>query len=232
MPKVKLPRINFSWNSDLAYAVGLLATDGNLSSDGRHVILTSSDKQLLETFTACLKKENKIALNHAGNLAKKTSYHVQIGDVVFYDWLKKIGLMPKKSLVIGKLKINKKYFRDFLRGHLDGDGSIIHYKDGYHAYLNPNYIYDRLFVYFISASKKHILWLRGTIVDLRKISGSVQTDRPADTAKTNNPMHRLKFSTKEAKILLNWIYYKEGLPCLHRKFIIAKSFLNYVHRNN
>ena len=31
------------WNHNLAYAIGLLATDGNLSSDGRHMALVSKD---------------------------------------------------------------------------------------------------------------------------------------------------------------------------------------------
>src|SRR3972149_3362535 len=42
------------WAPELAYAVGLLAPDGNLSGDGRHLSLTSKDRDLLETFRTCL----------------------------------------------------------------------------------------------------------------------------------------------------------------------------------
>src|SRR2546421_2559786 len=42
------------WASDIAYAVGLLATDGNLSRNGRTVSVSSKDADLLETVRRCL----------------------------------------------------------------------------------------------------------------------------------------------------------------------------------
>lgn len=38
------------WSSDLAYAIGLITTDGSLSIDGRHINLTSKDIDQVETF--------------------------------------------------------------------------------------------------------------------------------------------------------------------------------------
>ena len=166
-----------------------------------------------------------ISRNPPGSLSKKLSFRVQISDVTLYKWLTTVGLSPNKTLTIGKLNINDDYFPDFLRGHIDGDGSIIYYKDSYNSHLNPKYVYDRLFVYVISASEKHVLWIRKTIKRLKGLSGSIQKRLPSKLG--TNPMYVLKFSTKEAKILLNWIYYKSDLPCLERKFIIAKPFLNF-----
>lgn len=226
MPRLRLLRKDFLWNANLAYAVGLLTTDGNLSSDKRHIIFVSTDTELIKTFRKCLNKGNKISKNPPGQFSKKQAYRIQIGDVVLYDWLKKIGLTPNKSLSIGKIKIPDKYFPDFLRGHLDGDGSIIYYKDRYNTKLNPKYIYDRLFLFFISASKKHMTWLRNKIYKLVGVRGSIQ-QRVTKTQAGTNPLNRLKYSTKEAKILLNWIYYKPGLPCLERKYKIAEPFLSY-----
>lgn len=211
------------WTSKLAYAVGIITTDGNLSKDNRHVTLTSVDTQLLEVFKKCLNKNNRITLNPSSNISRKQGYRVQIGDVNLYDFLVKIGLFPNKSLTIGPLQIPEIYFRDFLRGHLDGDGSIIYYKDRYNTYLNPKYIYDRLFVYFISASEKHIKWLQENIGQLVKIKGSFS--KQLWKKRKKSVIYRLKFSTKQAKIILNWIYYKPNLPCLLRKYLIAKPFL-------
>lgn len=224
MPKLRLVRKDFKWNRNLAYAVGLLTTDGNLSSDKRHIVFVSTDTDLIKTFRKCLNKNNKISKHPLSRSSKKQAYRLQIGDVVLYDWLRKIGLTPKKSLSIGKIKIQNKYFPDFLRGHLDGDGSIIYYKDRYNTKLNPKYIYNRLFVYFLSASSKHIEWLRSKIFELIKIKGSVSR-KITKTQKGTNSMTRLKFSTKETKVLLNWIYYRPNLPCLLRKYEIAKPFL-------
>ncbi len=217
------PKKVIRWSFELAYAVGLITTDGNLSKDNRHITLTSTDRQLLCTFKCCLGKNNRITENTPTKRFRKKAFKVQLSDVTFYDFLIKIGLFPNKSLTIGELKIPQKYFVDFLRGHLDGDGSIIYYKDRYNSYLNPKYVYDRLFIYFISASKKHVKWLQKNIIKLKKIHGNIECLK--FKTKTNNPFYRLKFSTKEAKIILNSIYYKNNLPCLLRKYQIAKPFL-------
>ncbi len=129
MSRKKLPYKDFKWTSKLAYAVGLLTTDGNLSKDGRHITMRSSDIQLLETFKECLNLTNKISQSKSDGRATKPSYRVQFSRVQLYRWLLKIGLFPHKTYTIGELKIPNKYFRDFLRGHLDGDGNIENYKD-------------------------------------------------------------------------------------------------------
>src|SRR5262245_6872784 len=76
----------FAWSHELAYAVGLIATDGNLSPDGRHMTVVSKDYDLLETLRACLGLNNAIT-NHS----KLTiAYRIQWGDRQFYDWLQSI----------------------------------------------------------------------------------------------------------------------------------------------
>lgn len=224
MPAYRITNTAVRWSSDKAYAVGLITTDGNLSIDGRHIIFISTDKQLIETFRKCLKKTNKIAFHLPSKIGKKQAYRIQIGDITLYEWLKKIGLFPNKSLTISDISIPNRYFRDFLRGHLDGDGSIIYYLDKYNTPLNPKYVYDRLFVFFLSASRKHLEWLRAKIYDLKGLRGSFQILK-SKSQLGNSTYYRIKFSTKEAKILLNWIYYKNNLPKLERKFKTAQPFL-------
>lgn len=223
--QLPLPAL-MTWTSNLAYAVGLITSDGCLSPDGRHIILTSVDRQLLNTFKECLNKDYKTSINPKGGYAnKKVAYRVQFSDVKLYNWLLKIGVTPNKSLTIGPLKINLKYFRDFLRGHLDGDGSIIHYKDKYLTHIKASYIYDRLFIYFISASAEHLKWLRSQIILTKGLKGSISKTVDFRTDKKGSSMYKLKYSTKEAKKLLNWIYYKPNLPRLERKFKIAEPYL-------
>ena len=129
------------FSSNLAYAIGLITTDGCLYSDQRHISLVSADKQLIETFNKCLGKTNRITINPRSSLSKNDSYRVQIEDVKLFRWLSTIGLFPNKSLTLGKIKINDRFFPDFLRGHLDGDGSIVSYEDKYLQHINPKYIY-------------------------------------------------------------------------------------------
>ncbi len=44
------------WSPDLAYVVGLIATDGNLSSDGRHITIRSNDRPILDICRKILQK--------------------------------------------------------------------------------------------------------------------------------------------------------------------------------
>jgi len=67
----------FKWSNNLAYAVGLLATDGCLSKDGRHIDLTSKDIEQLENFMLCVGKKRKIGLKTSG-----------FSDKYFFDFLR------------------------------------------------------------------------------------------------------------------------------------------------
>jgi hypothetical protein len=44
-------KVKIVWSSNMSYAIGLLTTDGCLSSDGRHILLTSKDKEQLNNFS-------------------------------------------------------------------------------------------------------------------------------------------------------------------------------------
>lgn len=224
MPKKKLPDKIFKWTPNLAYIIGLLTTDGNLSNDGRHITMRSSDVQLLKTFKKCLKISTKIVRSKNDGWAKNPSYRVQFSNVQFYKWLLKIGLFPRKTYTIGKLKIADIYFRDFLRGHLDGDGSICTYQDKWNTFKNPKYIYTRLWVKFMSASKNHIYWIRNTIEKFLNISGHLSERKPFRDYQTTSTWG-LKFGKHDSLKLLKWIYYKKNLPCLHRKYKIVEKFL-------
>jgi len=209
-PKPKTKKV--IWSPELAYAIGLITTDGSLSSDGRHFDFTSTDIQLLETFKKCLKINNKItskSSGFSGYANSKNAYHVQFGDVTLYRWCTKIGLMPNKTKKLGVLLIPEKYFFDFLRGHLDGDGCIRKYQDP--VYQNS----QRLYVNFCSASLTHLKWLQNTINKLLTIKGFMR----------KNPIYYLTYAKNDSVKLLKSLYHSDNLPCLKRKFMIARSFL-------
>lgn len=218
----------YKWSSNLAYAVGLLTTDGNLSKDHRHICLSSSDKDLLEIFKDCLLLKSKISLKNRSVYSKKLSYRIQFSDTNFYRWLQKIGLKPAKTYTLGKIDISNEFFRDFLRGHLDGDGTILTYVDKYNHYHGKTYVNQRIYTKFISASPEHIRWLQQKIQSLLGTKGSVNSNV---SKKPNRvPIWVLKFAKKESLKLLEWIYYKPNLPCLERKRVIANKCKNLGKR--
>ena len=228
MPKAKLPFKEFSWTPELAYAIGLIATDGNLSGDGRHITMRSTDHQLLETFCQCLGLQNSICQskeNHKDGYKRKPAYRVQFSNVQFYNWLISIGITPAKSHTIGEIKLPEEYFRDFLRGHLDGDGSILTYQDRYNFYKGKRYLNTRLYTYFISASKKHIHWLYEMIKKTTPIQGAVIFQRPI---RGRVAMWKIKIAKYESLKLFQWLYYRPELPALERKRELAEYFLQKI----
>ena len=198
------------WSPEIAYVVGLITTDGNLSIDGYHLEMTSKDIQLLNTFKRCLGIKNKITTKLSGYTGKKSCYRVQFGNVILYRWLLNLGLMPNKTKRLGALRVPNKYFFDFLRGHLDGDGCIRKYQDP----VYPNS--ERLYIRFFSASHKHIQWIQKKIKSLLGIKGYTRHE-------TTGLL--LSFAKKDSLKLLPYLYPTKNVPCLKRKYKIIKDFL-------
>lgn len=206
-----------SWSSELAYAVGLIATDGNLSSDGRHMAMPSKDLQLLESLRCCLGLDNRIVRRANG---KGHIYRLQWGDRRFYDWLLGIGLTPAKSLTLGPLAVPDDHFADFFRGCVDGDGTILVYTDRFHTVKNDRYVYQRLYVSLYSASRPFLDWVQRTIHRLLGVGGSVNEHRRPGRRTT----YALRYAKAESIQLLAWMYRVPHAPCLVRKRNKAVSF--------
>lgn len=175
----------------------------------------------IDTFRRILKLRNPIRPQPPGGLGVP-ALRVQFGDRLFYDWLVEIGFTPQKTYTIGPLSIPDEFFPDFLRGHLDGDGSVTAYVDRFQTKLKPEYVYQRLYVRFLSASRPHIEWLQECIAKLLGVDGYLSS-RLGPLAKV--PLNTLHFAKKDAVVLLRWIYYAPDVPCLLRKRAIAEPFL-------
>ena len=157
----------YKWNEELAYCVGLLASDGNLSKDGRHIAFVSKDKDLVEKFKNTLDLTNKISFKASGYNKNGKYYYIQLGNRNFYLWLNRIGLTSTKSKTIGPLLISKKYFFGFLRGLLDGDGCVTSFK---HAESK----YPQIRIKFASGSKKFLIWLDSKVDSYLGIKGRIE----------------------------------------------------------
>ena len=105
-----LGKVKTKWSAEFAYAIGLLTTDGSLSKDRRHINFTSKDRDLVMTFKRCLKLDNVIGRKTSGSTKEKKYFQIQFGDVLFYRFLLKIGLMPNKTKKLGDLNIPQKLF--------------------------------------------------------------------------------------------------------------------------
>jgi predicted GIY-YIG superfamily endonuclease len=209
-PRFVPPTSAEEWSAELAYAVGLIATDGCLSSDRKTVAQVSKDLDLLETFKRCIGTAAPIRPHG-------TALRVQISDVGLYRWLETIGLTPKKSLTLGPLAVPDDLIAHVVRGLLDGDGSI------YTGLTTPNrsryplHSYQRLLVKFHSASPVHIEWLRQTINRVLGLEGWVTAKRKRDASRNYAPVYMLRYSKHESMVLLPWLYQDANGALLERK---------------
>ena len=174
---------------------------------------------MLESLRDCLGLTNSITRTSGG--LGGSCYRLQWGDRIFYRWLLDIGLMPAKSLRLGPLHVPDQWFRDFLRGCIDGDGSILTYTDRYNASKNPRYIYTRVYVSLVSASPPFIKWLRASVQRLRQLSGDIGVRK----SERHHDIWRLRYAKRESLALLRWIYYAPDVTCLQRKRDLAAPFL-------
>lgn len=203
--------ISEKWNANLAYAIGLIATDGCLSSDGLLIDLTSKDREQLLNFSKCLGVNFKI-----GNKWKKNGdkhLRIQFKNRIFYDFLLSIGLTPRKSLTMGKLVIPDKYFFDFLRGCFDGDGC-------FYSYWDPRWRSSHMFyLEFASASLEHLVWLQKEIKNRVHINGHIN-------GRKKKVFFQLKYAKKESLEIIKKMYYTSRVVCLSRKRIKIEKALN------
>lgn len=208
-----LSKVVIKWSPEFAYAIGLLVTDGCLSSDGRHFDFTSKDKDQILTFSRCLGlRDIKIGKKKSGFANSKEYFRVQFGDVIFYRWLNDLGLTSKKSKTIGSLKIPDKYFFDFLRGCFDGDGSM-------YAYWDPRWRSSYMFyMQFVSASSYFLKWLQDSIFRLAHICGRIQSG--------GRSVQQLRFAKAETRVLFDKMFYSADIPFLERKFLKAQTIFN------
>lgn len=201
----KRKELNIS-GSNLWYLVGLITSDGNLSKDGRHIDITAKEKNFLQRIKESLILVNKVCKKNKGT--PKQAYRIQIANKEFYEFLLSIGLTQNKSLTIGELKVPKEYFIDFLRGCIDGDGSIM-------AFKHPESKNPQLRIRLCSASIDFLNWIKKENEKFGVI-GYIKNGKRA---------YLLEYAMSDSINLLNKIYYK-GFPCsLSRKFLFAKTYL-------
>lgn len=207
-------KVIITWSSNFAYAIGLLVSDGSLSSNGRHITLTSADRDQLENYLRALDIDvyiGKVQRKHGGAM------RVQFGDVLFYQFLMSIGLMPNKSKIIGAIDIPDKYFFDFLRGLFDGDGCTYSYWD---KRWRSSFMF---YVCFVSASEKFITWLRNKIEQQLDIRGHVTH------AKKKSIYTQLKYAKTDGLKLLSKMYKTSKNPIyLERKRLKIDKMLRIV----
>ena len=196
-------KIKIEWLSSFAYGVGLMTSDGNLNSDGRHLSFKSAENELIEKFKTSFKLTNKITRSARGGEPEKRYLNVFFGDVVFYRFLNSIGITKAKSKTIKAVTIPDLHFADFLRGLFDGDGTF---------YTSWDKRWPSSFVFqiaFASASLEFIRWLKARLTHLYGVKGIICKGAG---------VFNLRYVKGDTRKLYAVMYHHENLLYLTRKY--------------
>ena len=191
----------YVWNPQIAYLAGLIASDGCLSNNGRHLNVTSKDIEILENVQRILDLKVKIGVKRNG--FGGFGNFVQFGDVALYDFLLNAGITPAKSKTILKVDVPNQFYGDFLRGLFDGDGTV-------YGFWDPRWRSSLMYYTgFISASNSFLRWL--------SITNSEIIGTSPGKIKQNNRAQTLTYAKKDSQKLFNAMYADLNAPCLSRK---------------
>ncbi|NJN14839.1 MAG: hypothetical protein HC822_00245 [Oscillochloris sp.] len=196
------------WSPAMAYVLGYWWADGymRIKSSGAHIIeFASVDYGHLLLIASAIGEKydlRKIKANEA-------CYGMEFCSKQMYYDLLTLGGMPNKSNVIGFPDIPPELLVHFVRGFVDGDGTL--------AWNG-----DRPILQIYSGSRQLLADMAHAI--------KVQIGIPAPNVIANRKLWNIKWSTTRAKCLAAWLYHDNPGLALDRKAAIAADFLNWQPR--
>ena len=203
-------KVKIRWKDNFAYAIGLITADGCLSSDKRHISLSSKDLEMINNLKVALVLGNKTRRNARGGEKEKRYFVVEFGDKVFYQFLNSIGLHSAKSKTIKSVQIPDQWFSSFLRGLFDGDGTF---------YSSWDKRWPNSFIFkmsFASASPDFVKWLGQSLTRLYGVKGFIRK---------GDGVFNLIYCKGDSRKLYNAMYYKKNLLYLTRKYDKIRGIL-------
>lgn len=127
------------WSDEMAYVLGVIYTDGNIyvgnkSDNSLKTVKTMPRISIVQKEPELLEKV-KLLMNcdaplyhrkekYYNGIKSGSTYSLSISNYPIFNSLLKIGLTPNKSLTMVFPNVPDIYFRHFVRGCWDGDGSV------------------------------------------------------------------------------------------------------------
>jgi hypothetical protein len=198
-----------SWTEDSGYVLGYIYADGNTQNNpGRSrwaLTITASEKDVdhLDRVRQLLQVTKPLLYS-----AKTRSCRMIISNRALVEKLIGIGVNPRKSLVVEFPRIPNVYLRHFIRGVVDGDGSV--------SYFNRKrspYFEIRIF----SGSRRFLVGASQAIETVTTISANVQH--------SHGNTYVIRYSSSRGERLGAWLYDDAHifLERKHQAYVLMKT---------
>lgn len=211
----------FSKRDDITYyLLGAFMTDGNIIAESNLFSVTSKDKNWL----SLIGKEIC-----PGKPVRKMNncFRIDFTNQKLCSWLQSHNVTPLKSLTVSIPKVPKKYWKDFMRGCIDGDGCITT-----STYIkrknNKIYTYTKTTCGIVSGSKHFMNQFAG-MLDVLELNYS-RDIIPARTTMVEGrkvsfrKTYRLRLSDRFAKRFIKIIYSNSRISLPRKQKLAEKLF--------
>lgn len=218
------------------YLLGAYMTDGCIEKERNAIKLAAKDTDWIDDIKNVIHKDKPLIYETNRKLTT-----LNFSSEPIKDWLISWGCTPAKSLTLKiEKEIPKQFIPDFLRGVIDGDGSVS-FCDYEKLSRNKQkiYKYKKSTTYICSASEIFINQLTELIPN--NINYSVIIDKkPGDFSinkasgkiiQCKNILKRISFSDSSAAKFLNYVYYKNCFA-MSRKLKLTNEIIDHYKNKN
>ena len=200
------------FNNNMFYVLGLWFADGMVHKykDNCKMLslsLNLNDIALVEQIRSEIELSKKIYICMDKRYKNKGQAKIDIYSEEMYDDLVSFGCVENKSLIVKFPKIPNEFKKDFIRGYMDGDGSVFTDK------------FNRFYLSFTSGSRK---FLAGVVKAIKNELGLVSN---IYTKNYRSTCFLIRYNGKNAIKVCDWLY--DGATLfMDRKFDKYCSYKN------
>jgi hypothetical protein len=187
-------------NEESSYILGLIFADGNVTYDPKKhycLTITASEKDAhhLEKIRKLLSSSKPLLY-----ATKTKSYRLIVNNKHIIKRLMSLGVIPRKSLIVEFPNIPKEQIRHFIRGVIDGDGTV-------------RYLQRKRSPYFeISLCSGSLKFCEGFVKTIKEEVGI-----DANIRKIGDHCYSIQYSCNRGKLLAKYIY-SDSAIFLNRKY--------------
>ena len=201
-------------NENSSYILGYIFADGNVNWNTEKgyycmtITASEKDKEHLERIRAILESTKPLLYSE-----KTRSYRLIVNNKKMCQKLIDLGVIPRKSLTVKFPYIPEQYIKHFIRGVIDGDGSVNYFDRKRSPYFS---------IRIYSGSKRFLKKLVVTIRNAINIGGNIR--------KVGNNTYGVVYSCSRGKKLAEYVYLNSNIY-LKRKYLPYKNNVLEVQKN-